>query len=628
MPRKARPISNGLLAVAVAATGAVFLPALPAVAATTTRASYPTGLVPPTVKVAAKLKLRAQGSLPSSVDLRAGAPAVGDQGQVGSCVAWSVGYSLSGYYARSIAGSGAPYAPLYLYMRTVQGTPGPNTGLSVTAALRNEQNMGIDTQENYYQGTTDYSEPPTGSQIRNAYNYKLTGWTTLFSGTQGGTTAQTAIQQSLADGTPVSVSLPVYSAFNKVNSLAPYTSVAGAVQGYHQVTAYGYDSTGLIIRNSWGTRWGAAGDAKLAWSFVNSKVMAAYTVEGMSDRGVASVSRPKLTGLSAAKSAAGTTVTITGRNLDGATQVNFGMVAADFTNVTADDGSTALAAVVPAGQKIGTSVDVTVTTPAGTSAANVGTKFTYSAPAPAVASLSQDTTTTLGGTAIVVTGTNLAGSTVKVGTTAVSVRSVTAASLTFTAPARVAGPATVTVTNAGGSATATLTYVLPDAPTVTSLSTTSVSTKASTVVTATGTTFVGAVSVTIDGKKVSATRVNDTTLRLTAPAHAAGTVPVVITAAGGSASPVDLTYVTPPPAVSSLSPAAGSATKGGTVTINGSNFGATTGVRFGDTDVEFKVVSDTRLTVTVPVTAAGSYVVTVTSATGTSTQAVKYVARA
>jgi Papain family cysteine protease/IPT/TIG domain len=628
MRRKARPLGNGLLAVAVAATGAVAVTAVPAAAATKTRTTYPTGLVPPTVKVAAKLKLRAQGALPAGVDLRAGAPAVGDQGQVGSCVAWSVGYSLSGYYARSIANAGAPYAPLFLYMRTVQGTPGPNTGLSVTAALRNEQTMGIDTQADYFQGTTDYTRMPTGDQIRNAVNYKLTGWTTVFSGTQGGTTAQAAIQQQLADGTPVSISIPVYKGFYGINSMAAYTSTAGEVQGYHQVTAYGYDAGGLIIRNSWGTRWGSAGDAKLAWSFVNSKVMAAYTVDGMTDMGVVSVGKPKLTGLSATKAAAGTTVTVTGRNLDAATAVRFGTVAADFTNVTADDGSTALAAVVPAGQRVGASVDVTVTSAGGTSAVIAGGKFTYAAPAPVVSALSMDSVTTLGGSAITVTGDNLTGASVKVGTTAVSVRGVTPTALTFTAPAQAAGPVTVSVTTGGGTATATLTYVAPDAPTVTSLSTTTVSTKAGTTVIATGTTFVGAVSATVDGKKVGVVRVNDTTLRFTAPAHPAGTVPLVITAAGGSAAPVDLTYVTPPPAVSSLTPAAGSAVKGATVTVNGANFAGATGVKLGDTDLAFKIVSDTRLTVTVPATAAGSYLLTVTTGGGTSTQAVKYVARA
>jgi hypothetical protein len=625
--RKSRTFSSGLMAVAVAATGVVGLPALSAGAATRA-AVHPTGLVPPKQKVTAKLKIRAQGSLPASVDLRANAPAVGDQGQVGSCVAWSIGYSLSGYYARSIANAGVPYAPLYLYMRTVQGTPGPNTGLSVSAALRNEQNEGIDTQADYYQGTTNYSVVPTSSQIANAANYRVTGWTTLFAGTQSGALAQQAIQQTLADGTPVSISIPVYSAFYSINSMTPYSSVSGPVLGYHQVTAYGYDATGLIIRNSWGTRWGSAGDAKLAWSFVNSKVMGAYTVAGISDKGNASVGKPKLTALSTAKAAAGATVTITGTNLSSATSVRFGTVSADFTNVTTGGGATALAAVVPAGQKIGSTVDVTVTNGAGASATSTAGRFTYATPAPTVVSPTPATATTLGGTAITLTGANLTGASVKVATTGVAVRNVTATSLTFTAPARAAGAVTVAVTTAGGTATTTLTYVAPPAPSVTSLSATTVTTKSSTALTVTGTSFVGAVSATVDGKAATVARVSDTQLKLTVPAHAAGAVPVVIKAAGGTAGPVSLTYVAPAPTVNSLSPAVGSASQGAAVTVNGSSFTGATSVKLGDQALAFTVVSDSKITVTVPATAAGTYILTVTTGSGASTTAAKYTARA
>jgi papain like protease/IPT/TIG domain-containing protein len=629
MRRKTRPVSHGFLAAAVVATGVVALPAIPAAAATRTSGTvHPTGALAPTAKVAAKLKIRAFGTLPASVDLRSGAPAVGDQGQVGSCVAWSIGYSLSGYYARGIAGAGVPYAPLYLYMRTVQGTPGPSTGLSVSAALRNEQTEGIDTQADYWQGTTNYSVWPTAGQIANAANYRLTGWTTLFSGIQDGTKAQAAIQQSLANGTPVSITIPVYTAFDAINSMTAYSSTSGALRGYHQVTAYGYDSTGLIIRNSWGTRWGSVGDAKLAWSFVNSSVAAAYTVAGVSDKGQAAAAMPKVTGLSTAKAAAGTTVTIAGTNLSGATKVSFGTVAADFTNVTTDGGATAIAAVVPAGQKIGSVVDVTVTTSAGTSAAVAADKFTYAVPAPTLTVLSPATATTLGGTVVTLTGANLTGATVKVGGVAASARNVTATSLTFTAPVRPAGSADVTVTTAGGTVSLPLTYVAPAAPTVTSVSATTVSTKTSTQLTVTGTSFLGTVTATVDGKNAGVSRISDTSLKLTVPAHAAGTVPVVIKAAGGSAGSISLTYVAPAPTVSSLSPAAGSATKGAVVTVTGSSFTGATSVKVGTTEVPFQVLADTRLQATVPAKGTGTYLVTVTTPRGTSVATAKYTARA
>jgi hypothetical protein len=629
MRRKNRNLTRGGIAVAVAAAAAVALPVAPAFAAAGTAAkAHPLGAVKPTVKVAARVKLRAQDALPVSVDLRSNAPVVGDQGQVGSCVAWSIGYSLSGYYAKALATSSAPYAPLYLYMRTVQGTPGPNTGLSVTAALRNEQNEGIDTQADYFQGTTDYSQAVTAAEVANAANYKLTGWTTLFSGLQSGTTAQQVIEQSLAAGTPVSITIPVYNAFYSVHSMDPYSSTAGTLLGYHEITAYGYDSTGLIIRNSWGSSWGSAGDAKLAWSFVNSKVQGAYTVTGMSDSGQAVVAKPSVTKLSVAKAVPGTTITITGTGLSDATSVKFGALPAEFTNVTTSSGATALAAVVPAGT-VGSAVDVTVTNSAGTSATSSADKFTYLAGAPTVSVLTPASVSTVGGAAITLTGTNLTGASVKVGTAAVVVRNVSATSLTFTAPAHAAESVKLTVTTSGGTVTTPLTYVLPDAPTVTSLSATSVSTRTATPITVTGTSFVGTVSATVDGKVAGVTRISDTQVRLTAPAHVAGTVPVVIKAAGGSATAVSLTYVAPAPAVGSVSPSTGSVTKGATVTVAGTSFTGATSVTVGGTPVRFTVNSDSSLKVTVPAMATGTYVVTVTTAAGTSTSTtVKYTARA
>jgi hypothetical protein len=530
-------------------------------------------------------------------------------------VAWSIGYSLTGYYARSIASASGPYAPLYLYMRSVKGTPGP-TGLYVSDAMTNEQTEGIDTQADYWQGTTNVTDFPTSSEISNAGNYKITGWTTLFAGAQGGTAAQSALQQSLAAGTPVSITIPVYSAFDQINSLSPYSSTSGTMRGYHEVTAYGYDSTGLIIRNSWGKYWGSAGDAKLAWSFVNSKVLGAYTISGVKANGQASVHKPVVSGLSAVKAATGTTVTITGTDLSGVTNVNFGTVPATFTNVTTTSGAPALAAVVPS-QAVGKVVDVTVTNGAGASAAVAADKFTYAVAAPTLTALTPATATTLGTTVVTVTGANLTGATVKLGTTAVAVRSVTASSLTFTAPVHAAGTVNVNVTTPGGATALPLTYAAPAAPTVTSLSATSVSTKTATQLTVTGTSFVGTVTATVDGKSVSAVKSSDTQVRITAPAHAAGTVPVVIKAAGGASAPVTLTYVAPAPAVTVVSPATGLA-KGAVVTINGSSFTGTTAVKVGDTAVTYQVISDSALRVTVPAKTAGTYVVTVTTPSGTS----------
>jgi hypothetical protein len=86
--------------------------------------------------------------------------------------------------------------------------------------------------------------------------------------------------------------------------------------------------------------------------------------------------QPTVTGLSpnSGPLAGGTSVTIFGTNLAGATGVRFGTTAAtSFTVVSANE----ITVTSPAGTAAGT-VDVTVTTPSGTSATSAADQFTYS----------------------------------------------------------------------------------------------------------------------------------------------------------------------------------------------------------------------------------------------------------
>ena len=119
---------------------------------------------------------------------------------------------------------------------------------------------------------------------------------------------------------------------------------------------------------------------------------------------------PTVTGVSPSSgpTAGGTSVTVSGTNLTGATAVDFGTghPAPRSAAVTA----TSLTVTSPGGT--GT-VDVTVTTPNGTSAHNAPSdQFTYNAPAlPTVTGVSPASGPTAGGTSVTVSGTNLTGAT-------------------------------------------------------------------------------------------------------------------------------------------------------------------------------------------------------------------------
>jgi hypothetical protein len=622
-----RTVVRTTLALLVAATGAVT--AAPAFAAAP--APVPPhragGALPSTAKVAASPRMGASAAaaVPASADLRASMPPVGDQGQIGSCVAWGIGYSLMGYYANQTKAAGAPYAPLYLYMRTVQPGGAPNYGLYPPDALAMATANGVDTQADYTQGTTGWRTPPTAAQVANATQYKVAGWTTLWSGNNHGqgAAAQASIKQALAAGSPVAIDFPVFPDFFNIHNSALYTTTSGVNQGGHMVAAYGYDNEGIWIRNSWGTGWGAAGDAHLSWAFVNADVWDAYTITGL--RTTVKTGPPTVTALSTASgsTAGGTEVTITGANLSGATGVRFGTSTATFRPTQTAAGVAQLVATSPA--HASEAVTVTVTNASGTSAATSALKFTYKAPAPVVSQLSLASVSSLGGTTVTVTGANLTGATtVKVGTLAgTSVKVSSPTTLSFVTPAAASGTLHVTVTGpAGTSATSDadqLTFVKPPVPAIITLSPANAATTATTTVTVTGANLDGVTRVTASGTSLAFTKVSNTQLKLTLPVHAAGPVDIVATSPAGVSSASRFTYVAPPvPAVTALSPTTGSTKVATMVTLTGTNIGGATRVTASGTSLAFTRVSDSQLTVMLPVHAAGTVTIQVTTPGGLS----------
>lgn len=163
---------------------------------------------------------------------------------------------------------------------------------------------------------------------------------------------------------------------------------------------------------------------------------------------------PLVTGISPVHGpeAGGTTVTLTGIHLSGTSQVLFGATPATGVTVINDFTVTATAPAHADGV-----VDVTATTPAGTSLTSAADQYTYDEPAPVVTALSPSQGPLAGGTSVTITGTDFLGA------TAVSFGSVAASSftvnsdtqITAVAPASSAvGPVDVTVTTpAGTSAT-------------------------------------------------------------------------------------------------------------------------------------------------------------------------------
>ena len=257
-----------------------------------------------------------------------------------------------------------------------------------------------------------------------------------------------------------------------------------------------------------------------------------------------SSSKPTVTGISptSGPTTGGISVTITGTTFTGATAVKFGTDNATGYTVNSDAQITATAPAHAAG-----TVDITVTTTAGTSTTSSADQFTYIVPGvPTVSSISPTSGSILGGTSVTITGTNFTWvSAVKFGTvnaTGYTVNSTT--QIIATAPAGT-GTVHVTVTTAGGtSATSSadqFTYVVPPAPVVSGISPPTGAVNGGTTVTITGTSFTAATAVSFGSTAAFNKTVNsDTQITAISPVGT-GTVHVTVTTPGGTSatSPAD-----------------------------------------------------------------------------------------
>jgi hypothetical protein len=228
--------------------------------------------------------------------------------------------------------------------------------------------------------------------------------------------------------------------------------------------------------------------------------------------------------------AGGTSVTITGTNLTGATAVKFGATNATSFKV---ESATSIVATSPA--EVAGTVEVTVTTPEGTSPANPpGDSFTYAA-APTVTKLKPTGGPVQGGTVVTVTGTNFIGVTaVKFGTVAgkgVIVKSTT--TLTVEAPEETAATVDVTVVADGGTSAISSKDHYKFSPTITSLKPTEGPAAGGTSVIVTGTGFaLGKTATAFKFGTTKAASVNctsSTECTVVSPAHATGKVEVKAT---------------------------------------------------------------------------------------------------
>ncbi|WP_322788755.1 beta strand repeat-containing protein, partial [Sphingorhabdus rigui] len=461
---------------------------------------------------------------------------------------------------------------------------------------------------------------PTAGELRITTPANVPGTANIVVTTPGGITPTSPANEFAYVPPPPQVnSLSVYS--GPVAGGTVVTITGNFLTGPTQVTFGGVSATSINVVNDTTitatTPAGTAGQVDMVVTTLGGSITQSGIFEYIGPPAITSIS-PNTGGTSG-----NTYVTINGTGFQNATSVTFGGVPALSYNVFISR----IEAVSPPGAS-GT-VDVVVTTPAGSSATGSATQFTYANPQPQIFSVGPGTGSTAGGNRVSINGQNLTG------VTSVTFGGVPALYFTVSnpsnivayAPAGSLGTVSVAVTSPSGTATASnaYTYVDPAAVTITGLTSGQGPLAGGNEVGIVGTNFTGATAVTFGGTAVTSFTVVSATriLAVVPAASSTGPVSVVVTAPGGTATRAgayNYVALSSAPTISSVSPS-NISVDGGSVTVFGTNFIGVTSVTFnGVPGTSMIDQGGTVLTITAPAGTVGPVDIAVTTAAGTATR--------
>ena len=232
--------------------------------------------------------------LPESVSLLKFAPDRKNQGQQGSCVAWS-----SVYAARSIveaastnqAGNSTAYSPAFVYNQI--GLEGCQ-GAYIQNAMEFMATKGVVPFSAFPYDDQDCSRQPNAAMESNAVQNKMHGFTRLTDGESTEGINVRAVKEHLAKDAPVVIGMMVGGSFMQgmmgKQMWAPTDedrSQAGF--GGHAMCVIGYDDRkqAFQLMNSWGPEWGENGIGWVRYADFKEFVREAYGIDPMPKRGAA-----------------------------------------------------------------------------------------------------------------------------------------------------------------------------------------------------------------------------------------------------------------------------------------------------------------------------------------------------
>ena len=222
-------------------------------------------------------------SLPHRADLSPSLPPPGNQGQQGSCVAWTVAYALRSYQAHvreraplivapGTIDSTRVFSPAFVYNQINNGR---NAGTYFGDALNLVQEIGAVPLSEMPYDAADFVSQPDSATIAYAARYRLLSWKRV------DFRDMIEIKSQVNAGYPVMIGARVDSAFMQSGKDFVWHAAGGPPRGGHAMLVVGYDDDRHAVRvmNSWGQDWGDGGSFWLDYDFFPGVVNEAYVAK-------------------------------------------------------------------------------------------------------------------------------------------------------------------------------------------------------------------------------------------------------------------------------------------------------------------------------------------------------------
>jgi C1A family cysteine protease len=225
-----------------------------------------------------ELKSQIEASKAKSADLRQFCSPIEDQGNIGSCTAQAASGMMEFYEKKSL-GNHIDASRLFIYKvtRLLMKETG-DTGAYLRTTMKALAHFGVCPEEFWPYKAKDFDKEPGAFHYAYAQAFKGIEYYRLDTPDKSKSDLLSDIKKNLANNLPLMFGFYVYSSISKTekDGLIPFPEKDEKQIGGHAVMAVGFDDDkkigknqgALLIRNSWGTKWGEQGYGWLPYEYV------------------------------------------------------------------------------------------------------------------------------------------------------------------------------------------------------------------------------------------------------------------------------------------------------------------------------------------------------------------------